>query len=108
MAQRCRAPFADIVIHETRALCECQPPRNDAEYDAFLAKSQALTSKISAITHADLMARSHPRVAEEIFDAARQFCDHAPLTGDVYNESMKLTTEVSTICHRDSMQRYRT
>jgi len=64
-----------------------------------------LASRISSIVHADLMARSHPHVANEILSETRAFLDRLDLDDSPYKESMALTSTISALCHSDMMLR---
>lgn len=107
MAKLCRPGFSDLITHETQALCDCEPPTNENEYNSLLVKSQALTSKIGLIAHGSSMAQFHQRIADELLDMTKHFCETVPLDDGVFQKTTKLIIEIGNACHRDTMERSR-
>ena len=107
MARMHRGVAAQMMRRETDNLCSQRPPTTDAELSHRLIQASALTSKIGSIAHADSMARMHPRVADQIFEETKRFCDRVSLDGDVFNESFALNAKISSICHGDLVEQLR-
>ena len=105
MARFCSPAFAELIADAAGDVCNASPPASDAEYNKFLTRSQNLIAIIGSVAHASQMSRSCPSATNEILDATRLFLDHVDFDGDVHVESMRLTSDVSGICHRALMQR---
>jgi hypothetical protein len=64
-----------------------------------------LTARISSISHADQMARSHPNAAGAIMAETKAFSDRLHLDDSPYEEAYALMAKISTLCSEDRMQR---
>jgi len=100
VAQLCPGPFGELILEESRGFCNQGAPTSESELQLRQAQSMTLISKISSIAHAASMAHTHPNVATEILAATRDFCKRVPLAYNACNESIALTANISSICHR--------
>jgi hypothetical protein len=105
MAHGCRSEAASLIQRETEAFCSREPPATQQELNSRQQQSLYLLSKIGAISHADLMARSHPNASASIMKAVRDFLDRVGTDKSPYSESMALTSIISQLCHADMMRR---
>jgi hypothetical protein len=105
MASRCRREAAGWILSEAKQFCDQKPPDTREELSHRQMQASHLTSRIASVSHADLMARSHPGVSDEILTEARSFLDRLGLDDPPYNESLLLTTKVSELCFSDMAQR---
>ena len=67
------------IFDAARDLCQRPLPNSREESEVLHIQSQALVGvKISTLTYADITARSHPAVANQILDATRPVREAAP------------------------------
>ena len=104
MAAGCRREAATLIHGEAKAFCDREAPTTRAELSRRQQQALYLTSKIGSISHADLMARSHPNVADQLMSAVKSFLERVGIDESPYKEAMSLTSTISTICHSDTMQ----
>lgn len=107
MARMCTGDFADLILKESQKSKDNQPPQSAEELDLWQRRSIVLKSKISAIAHADSMARLSSGVASEILKATREYCDRSlPVTESELEESQLatagLTATISNLCSVNS------
>ena len=104
MASRCRREAASLIHRETNAFCDREVPTTKADLNRRQQQATFLMSRIGSISHADLMARNHPAVADQIMAAVRAFLHSVPIDQSPHNKAMVLISTISTICHSDMMQ----
>lgn len=105
MSSLCSQPFADLIIREATKFTGQAPPRTADQLQCVQSQSLQLSGKISSVSHASSMARMRPDVAEAIHNAARQFCDEHPFTGDCATASMALSSHISALCNSSNTSR---
>lgn len=105
MAASCRREAAALITREAKEFCDRDAPETRAELSRRQKQAMYLTSRISSISHADQMARSHPNISDQIMAETKTFLDRLGLDDSPYKESMALTSKISTLCFSDSMQR---
>ena len=104
-AANCRREYSALIRKESKRFCEQGAPQTNSELTQRHTQALYLTSKISAIAHADLMARSNPSVAAEILEATRNFVEGLGLNDSPFAESIQLTSAISLLGHSAMMQR---
>ena len=105
MAGLARREAAALIHREARKFCSRETPKSDTELSRRQQQRMYLTSKIGTISHADLMARTHPSVSDQIMNAVKEFLERLELDDSPYEEATALTSKISTLCHSDLMQR---
>lgn len=105
MAASCQQEAAGLIRREAQEFCEQDPPGTRSELSRRQTQAMHLTARISSISHADQMARSHPNVSDQIMAETKAFLKRLDLDGAPYEESMALTSKISTLCFSDMMQR---
>ncbi len=109
MGHQCSSVAAEMMVAVTRRFCDQLPPQTKSNLSFRNRQAMAVSSWISSIRHADSMARIHPAVADEIFEATRQACDRElPQTDDsvhgVHLQAIALSSQIASICHSDSIR----
>ncbi|WP_145367118.1 hypothetical protein [Maioricimonas rarisocia] len=105
MASRCRREAASLIQHEARTFCDREPPVSQEALERRQQQALFLTSRIGSICHADLMARNHPEVSDEIIAAVREFLSRVRMDQSPHKESVSLISRISTICNAGMVQR---
>ena len=103
-AANCRKEAAALIHREAVRFCDREPPETEAELSKRQKEVVFLTSRISSVSHSDLMARSHPSVANEIMAETKLFLDRLDLEESPDKASMELIAKISTLCYSDFMQ----
>lgn len=104
MAANCRREAASLIRREAKNFCDREPPENESELSRRQKQAMYLTSRISSISHADQMGRTHPNISDDIMAETKTFLDRVDLDESPYKESMALTTKISALCASDLLQ----
>lgn len=105
IAASCRREAAALINRQAAEFCDRAPPATDTDLLRRRRQATYLTSRISTIAHADLMARNHPGVDDEILAETKAFLGRLDLDDSPFSESMALTSKISALCHSDLMAR---
>jgi hypothetical protein len=105
MAASCRREAAALMTREVKEFCDQDAPETKSELSRRQKQAMYLTSRISSISHADQMARSHPNVSDQIMAETKAFLDRLGLDDSPYKESMALTSKISALCYSGMMQK---
>ncbi len=103
-AANCRKEAAALIKQQAVKFCEREPPETEAELSKRQKEVVFLTSRISSVSHSDLMARSHSSVANEIMAETKLFLDRLDLDEPPGKASMELISKISELCYSDFMQ----
>lgn len=106
MSAMCSSEFAGLILEETRKNTAQTPPETPDLLALRQRQASASTSKISAIVHADSMARAVRGAAAQLLQAAREFCaPDLPKTEAEFQQAQRATSEfvekVSKLCSAD-------
>jgi hypothetical protein len=97
MTARSHPGVARWIIDATKELCQRPLPNSREESDLLHIQSMALVSvKISTLTYADITARSHPTVANQILDATQPVRElRIPVSRDELNAQHQVASAVT-------------
>jgi hypothetical protein len=95
MSRQCSGEFADLILSETAKTTQQIPPKSPDELALRHRQASALTSKISAITHADSMSRIVRGAAAEILTVTREHCaGDLPKTDADFQKTQQATLDL--------------
>ncbi|GAA4446942.1 hypothetical protein [Novipirellula rosea] len=96
-AQLCVGEYLDLIRCRTAEFCDQPIPDSDVELGKRLIQSVELTCFVVTIRNASRTASRHPRVAHEIFAAAKEFADTATLDSNHSLKSLQLRKTISKL-----------
>lgn len=96
-------PANDLIIGELKKFSEQPEPETDAELPIRRRQAVSLTTRISAITHADWMAQFYPSVGFQILELTRKYCEQPwPRSEDelwnLLSQTSMLIVTIGSLC----------
>ncbi len=106
-AQHCHAKFAKLILAVAERFCAQPSPSNEEEFNRRVTQATFLTAKIDSIVHADTMAKLHLKVAVEILELTKEYCEQVSLGAEVLDESLSFTAAVRNLAQDEMLRRIR-